>query len=293
MRFAAMLPWTGILFALVALAGCGGQTEAPAIICHNANCVEPPDPERDDSPEALRESLASTDDGGQPILDGMEMDLFLRGVDNQCVFAHDLDQENPALGLDAAAIVSDWFKTPRTKVTRTGGPYWVFIELKGQVGKTKTDVHTLAQREVHAKCAVDALGVLADGARTGNVPLRVRFTSFSAELLEAVSVALKQAAWMNDNEVSVGLGAIQGVLPPLDSGTRPIDDYPSDLGIDMVTVHAQWLRDSTYQAYLSRGWSVGLWMFSAVPETYDAIEVFEPKWITTGEAKTFARWLAR
>ena len=61
----------------------------------------------------------------------------------------------------------------------------------------------------------------------------------------------------------------------------------------MITVHAQWIPDSTYQAYLSRGWTVGLWMFSAVPETYDAIEVFEPKWITTGEAKTFARWLAR
>ncbi len=89
------------------------------------------------------------------------------------------------------------------------------------------------------------------------------------------------------------LGAIQGVLRPLDSGTRPLDDYPENIGIDMVTVHAQWLRDSTYQAYSSRGWSVGLWMFSAVPETYNAIETFQPKWITTGEAKTFSRWLAR
>jgi hypothetical protein len=290
MRFFANLSWMGIFLVVV---GCGGQTEAPAIICHNSNCVEPPDPERDDSPDALRESLASTDDAGQPILDGMELDLFLRGADNQCVFAHDLDQENPALGLDAAAIVSDWLKTPRTKVTRTGGPYWVFIELKGQVGKAKTDVHTPAQRELHASCALGVLGVLADGARTGKVPLRVRITSFSAELLQSVSVALKQAAWTNDDEVSVGLGAIQGVLKPLDSGTRPLDDYPDDLGIDMITVHAQWLRDSTYQAYLSRGWTVGLWMFSAVPETYDAIEVFEPKWITTGEAKTFARWLDR
>jgi hypothetical protein len=290
MRFFANLSWMGIFLVVV---GCGGQTEAPAIICHNSNCVEPPDPERDDSPDALRESLASTDDAGQPILDGMELDLFLRGADNQCVFAHDLDQENPALGMDAAAIVSDWLKTPRTKVTRTGGPYWVFIELKGQVGKAKTDVHTPAQRELHASCALGVLGVLADGARTGKVPLRVRITSFSAELLQSVSVALKQAAWTNDDEVSVGLGAIQGVLKPLDSGTRPLDDYPDDLGIDMITVHAQWLRDSTYQAYLSRGWTVGLWMFSAVPETYDAIEVFEPKWITTGEAKTFARWLDR
>lgn len=281
------------LVAMGFFMGCGGQTEPPAIICHNANCVEPPDPERDDSPEALRESLAVKDDAGQPILDGMEMDLFLRGADNQCVFAHDLNQENPALAVDAAQIVADFFKAAPAKPTRSGGPYWVFLELKGQVGKTKTEVHTEAQRALHAQCALDVLNVLADGARMGNVPLQVRFTSFSAELLLAVSRALKQAAWVNGTDVSVALGAIQGVLRPLDSGTRPLDDYPENIGIDMVTVHAQWLRDSTYQAYLSRGWSVGLWMFSAVPETYDAIETFQPKWITTGEAKTFSRWLAR
>lgn len=290
MRIRARLSWLTVALTLL---GCGGQTEPPAIICHNANCVEPPDPQRDDSPEALRESLNATDDAGQPLIDGMELDLFLRGSDNQCVFAHDLDQEDPALARDAAGIVSDWLETPRAKATRTGGPYWVFLELKGTVGKTKAEVHTPEQRALHAQCAVDVLGVLADGARTGNVPLRVRLTSFSAELLAAVSSALKQSTWVNDDDVSVGLGAIQGVLPPLDFGTRPLDDYPDELGIDMITVHAQWLRDSTYQAYLSRGWSVGLWMFSAVPETYDAIEVFEPKWITTGEAKTFARWLAR
>lgn len=274
-------------------AGCGGETYQPAIICHNSHCVEPPDPDLDDSPEVLKKSLAATDDAGQPILDGMEMDLFWRGSDNQCVFAHDLNQENPAMALDAVKIVADWLATPRSKATRTGGPYWVFLELKGQVGKAKTDVHTPEQRAMHAQCALDVLGVLATGARTGMVPLRVRFTSFSAELLASVSGALKQSGWVNDNEVSVGLGAIQGVLKPLDSGTRPLDDYPNDIGIDMVTVHAQWVPDATYQAYLSRGWSVGFWMFSAVPETYDAIETFEPKWITTGEAKTFARWLAR
>ena len=284
--------WPSVFMALW-LVGCGGQTESPAVVCHNANCVDPPDPERDDSPEALRESLALTDDAGQPMLDGMELDLFWRAADEQCVFAHDLDQESPALAVDAAAIVGDWLKTPRTKATRTGGPYWVFLELKAQVGKTKTEVHTPAQRAAHAQCALDVLGVLADGARAGNVPLRVRITSFSAELLEASAVALKQSMWMNGDDVAVGLGVIQGVLQPLDGGTRPLDDYPDDLGIDMVTAHAQWMRDSMYQAYSSRGWAVGLWMFSAVPETYDAIEMFEPKWITTSEAKTLTRWLAR
>jgi len=221
MRLAAKL--FGFTMTLACF-GCGGQTEQPAIICHNSHCVEPPDPELDDSPEVLRQSLAVTDDAGQPILDGMEMDLFWRGSDNQCVFAHDLDQVDPALALDAVKIVADWLKTPRTKVTRTGGPYWVFLELKGQVGKAKTDVHTPEQRAMHAQCALDVLNVLADSARNGSVPVRVRFTSFSAELLEAVSTALKQAAWVNDNDISVGLGAIQGVLKPLDSGTRPLDD---------------------------------------------------------------------
>ena len=290
MSIAAKLSWFAIVLAGM---GCGGETYQPAIICHNSHCVEPPDPELDDSPEVLRQSLDATDDAGQPILDGMEMDLFWRGSDNQCVFAHDLNQVNPVMALDAVKIVADWLATPRTKVTRTGGPYWVFLELKGQVGKAKTDVHTPAQRTMHAQCALDVLGVLMDGARTGAVPLNVRFTSFSAELLVAVSMALKDSPPNLGKDISVGLGAIQGVLKPLDSSTRPIDNYPKSIGIDMVTVHAQWVPDMTYQAYLSRGWKVGFWMFSATPESYEAIETFEPKWITTGEAKTMARWLAR
>ncbi len=289
MRTQVLLTSITLVFLVVS---CGSE-EQPALICHNSNCVEPPNPERDDSPEALRESLETTDESGQPIIDGMELDLFLRGADNQCVFAHDLDQVNPAAAIDAAAIVGDWLRAPRAKATRSGGPYWVFLELKGTVGKTKAEVHSPAQLDLHAACARDVLGVIADGARTGSVPLRVRFISFSPDLLRATSNTLKQAAWTNDDQVSVGYGVIQGVLPPLDWGSNPLDDYGADLPVDMVTVHAQWIRDSVYQGYLSRGWSVGLWMFSAVPETYDAIEHYQPKWITTNEAKTFARWLAR
>jgi hypothetical protein len=284
------------LLARLALASCGPMDPQPAIVCHNSNCVEPPNPAQDDSPEALRASLAAAADDGSPILDGMELDLFFRGSDGQCVFAHDLDQENPTRAVDAAAIVADFFTAPRPagrKVTRSGGPYWVFLELKAQVGKTKTELHTEAQRAAHAQCALDVLSVLASGARAGGVPLRVRFTSFSPDLLRAVGLALKNASFTNDDAVSAGLGAIAGVLPPLDSGTIPIDQFDGDIGVDMVTVHAQWMRDAAYQAYRSRGWEIGFWMFSATPETYDAIELYEPKWVTTNEARTVSRWLSR
>lgn len=287
---------TNLGIALLALASCGPMEPQPAIICHNSNCVEPPDPSRDDSPEALRESLATAADDGSPILDGVELDLFFRGSDGQCVFAHDLDQEDPLHAVDAASIVAAFLRKPRApeqRVTRSGGPYWVFLELKTQVGETKAEVHTEAQRAAHASCALDVLTVLANGARTGDVPLRIRFTSFSPDLLRAVSVALKNASFTNDEAVSVGFGAIAGVLPPLDSGTIPIDRFDDDIGVDMVTAHAQWMRDSAYEAYRSRGWDIGLWMFSATPETYDAIETYEPKWVTTNEARTFSRWLSR
>ncbi len=47
------------------------------VICHNANCAEPADPERDDTIDALRESLTLERDG-LPVFDGVELDTFFR-----------------------------------------------------------------------------------------------------------------------------------------------------------------------------------------------------------------------
>lgn len=48
----------------------------PIVICHNANCGEPTDPENDDTLPAFRESL-TLQESGRPAIDGIELDSFL------------------------------------------------------------------------------------------------------------------------------------------------------------------------------------------------------------------------
>src|SRR3954466_9771152 len=94
--------------ALVALAACGRPDVL--LICHNSNCAEPTDPENDDSLGALSESF-KVEVGGKPAIDGVEVDLFWRGTDDTCIFAHDLEN-NPTrteLASEAAAAVADHF----------------------------------------------------------------------------------------------------------------------------------------------------------------------------------------
>src|SRR5688500_15285581 len=80
-----------LVFAgLISLAapGCVDRPKGTWVMCHNANCAGPPDPERDDRLESLSESLALTYEG-RPLLDGVEIDVFWHGAAGRCLFAHD------------------------------------------------------------------------------------------------------------------------------------------------------------------------------------------------------------
>jgi hypothetical protein len=45
-----------VALGLILSLACGEKT-TPLIVCHNSNCVEPPEPKEDDSLEALQASL--------------------------------------------------------------------------------------------------------------------------------------------------------------------------------------------------------------------------------------------
>lgn len=93
--------------ALLVLAVAACDRPPSLVICHNANCAEPADPERDDTLDALRESLALERDG-LPVFDGVELDTFWRGADDSCLYAHDLDRDQtPAL--EPTAILAEYF----------------------------------------------------------------------------------------------------------------------------------------------------------------------------------------
>ena len=87
----ALLP---LAILLAGLLGC--DRARPILICHNANCVEPADPEADDTIESLRASLA-LEWAGKPAMDGIEIDLIWDRIGDRCLFAHDLRRRDLSL----------------------------------------------------------------------------------------------------------------------------------------------------------------------------------------------------
>jgi hypothetical protein len=167
----------------------------------------------------------------------------------------------------------------------------LFVELKGHVGLAKSDKHSPEQRSSHADCAVVLLQQCATVANTDSIHMQVTFTSFDPSLLRAVRTALEQSAYNDSDYISVRLGAIRSTPAPLAGDNAAIDQFDDD--VNMVTVHPHWMRQADYEAFKSRGWELGFWMFSSVPETYDAINRYQPRYVTTNEAQTLTRWLER
>src|SRR5687767_14732055 len=126
-RFRACVAGCAALFLL----GCGRPSAR--VMCHNANCAGPPDPSRDDTLDALAQSLA-LEHGGRPLLDGMEIDVFWHGDGNggagRCVFAHDIDTASDAEdAMRAAEVIASYLGT-RAPRSFDGGPFIIRMELK-------------------------------------------------------------------------------------------------------------------------------------------------------------------
>lgn len=287
---------SGLALGLAGLLSCGPVLQSePLIICHNSNCVEPTDPAADDSVASLQASLAMHDEAGRPLIDGVEFDTFWDGTNARCLFAHDLSGEAQEDAVVAVQTLQDFWQRQRDRHLPLGRQldldFVVFIEMKGHVGEAKTDKHSPEQLALHAACVMDLVEDMAASARTLGISLDVTTTSFEPLLLTAMQDEKTARAWQNDDALRLHSGAILGIPVPLDSQTLPLDAFGLDTGVDMVTAHPHWLHSADRQAIASRDWALGLWMFSAVPETLQAIEDWSPRWVTTSEAHLVHRWL--
>lgn len=268
-----------LLLAPLALVAC--DRPPSLVICHNANCAEPADPERDDTIEALRESLTLERDG-VPVFDGVELDTFFRAADNTCLYAHDLDRDQiPAL--EPTLVMGDYFA--RTGPIGHGDTFYVAVELKSHVSADKTDVHDDAQLAAHAACAWEVYQAIATAAVANDRDVVMIFEAFNPELLRAVLDATPGAL-----PIPVEYSAIQGVPAPLDNQTRELGDYRG-LPLSYVEFHDQWILDSQYEAVRSLGAEIAMFMFSATAETFAVIEQYRPKLVYTSEATLMRRWL--
>src|SRR5687768_15296799 len=157
----------------LAAPSCVDRPKSTWVMCHNANCVGPPDPERDDRLESLSESLALTYEG-RPLLDGVEVDVFWHGAGGRCLFAH--DEESAPRSADATAagqVIADYVRQPGPR-SFNGQIFAIRMELKGFVGGLG-DEHTDEQARLHAECALDLFELYRQAALESNNAIVVIF----------------------------------------------------------------------------------------------------------------------
>jgi hypothetical protein len=267
------------------LAACTEQPH-PVVICHNANCGEPTDPERDDTLPAFRESLALVENG-RPVIDGIELDSFLRGADSACLYAHDVSNGNEKTPATAPAEeLAEHFAKPGP-ITFADTPFIALLELKAHVSADTKDRHDPDQLSLHAQCAWDIYKIISDAAVANDRDVLVEFQSFSPDLLRAV-LANKPAA----TPTPYILGALQGVPSPLDDQTRPLRDF-TGLPIEDIQFHPLFMQEAQHEAVLRAGARLSFFWFDTTTEVFAAIRKFQPFAVDTSEARLMRRWLER
>lgn len=269
-------------FGLLALAAC--ERPRPLVICHNGNCISP-DVRRDDTVEALQQSLALRYEG-LPVLDGVELDLFWYGNGERCIFAHDLAGALDVPAEAAATTIADYLAaTPRP--SWNGERFYVFFELKGHVGPAFADAHDEAQLVQHAECGLDAMEIVAAGANAGSHQVTIGFTSVAPRLLDALVARPRWPGRGGEPEV-----LLVGDIFTLYSAEVPdLADYR--VALDAIEYHPDVLTDGHREAYESLGLDLIQWSFTTSVEALDAIERHRPRWVLTNDAVLLRRWITR
>jgi hypothetical protein len=272
-----------VRFLLLPLFALACDRPEATLVCHNANCVEPVDPERDDTLPALRESLALEYEG-RPAIDGIEIDSFWHGERGECVFAHDLNEDRTTPFTEAAAEIAGYFARPGP-ISYADRRFAVFLELKSHVGRSISERHSPAQRASHAACAWQAYAIIADAAVANGRDIEVIYGAFEPKLLAAVVAAAPAEV-----PVPYRLQAFLSYPRPFDLETRPISAY-AGLPIEVISLPPQWIHDAQYEGIASSGFDILMGMNSATVETFAALQQYRPTYINTSEARLLRRWL--
>ncbi|MFU8803261.1 MAG: hypothetical protein ACNA8W_05590 [Bradymonadaceae bacterium] len=268
----------------------------PRVICHNANCLEPTNPDLDSTVESLEASLAMEDEDGRPFIDGMEIDTFWYGDEDRCLFAHDLLHPERAVDTHVAVDLINAHLSARQAqgrpLTRRADTFSIFIELKGHVGVAKDEKHSPEQLDAHVDCAVTMAESLVENAARDGYGVEVVYMSFDPNLLLGLRNHPGFAA-LDASPTHMKLAILQGIPRPLDAQTLPLDEFPEEIGAGVVSVHPHWTRETDMNVYDSRGFELSFWMFDIVPETLQQIHAHRPAYITTSEARLMVASLER
>jgi hypothetical protein len=267
---------------IILLAAC--DRPSPIVVCHNANCASP-DVARDDTLDALTESLALSFDG-KPVLDGIELDTFWDGEQARCIFAHDLDRDTSVAVSVAATAVADHLSTTPV-VAWNGNRFYVFLELKGYVGDSFDDRHTPEQFIQHAECALDAAETIATGAAAGGHPITIGFIAGVPRHHETLISRPRWDSLRADPNVELIL--IGDIFAPYSSLVPELSDFKVPL--DAVEYHPDYMTTERRSTYESLDIDLVQWSFITTTEAFDAITQWEPTYAISNEALLLRRWI--
>lgn len=261
------------------------------VMCHNGNCGGEIDPSKDDTLEALQQSLALTH-ADRPAIDGLEFDFFWYGKEDRCLFAHDVEQaEKGALDASEAVLaIANHLERPGP-ISWNGERFYLQLELKGQVGSTSS-THTPEQARRHADCALDALDALQAAALRSNRQLEFTFYSNAPIVLRALTNSPRWPGKRSGQQIDVKLGA--DFSDPTSLGFinfNRLDELTDDIELDTVILHSAWISKGHETALRSFDIDLALWMFSANVEHFNAIERLKPRYVVTSEALLLRRWV--
>jgi hypothetical protein len=269
-----------VLAAAVALAAC--DRHEPLVICHNANCASP-DVTRDDTLDALDESLHLTHDG-LPALDGMELDTFWYGAGAECLFAHDLDGDTSVPATEAADMIASYLATS-TRPGWQADRFHVFLDFKPNVGPSYSDAHSPEQLVLHAECVLDLVDRIVAGARTGGHAVSFGLISQVPRALEVLTEQPRWGAYAGQPDVEILL--VGDIFAPYSSLVPDLADFEH---LDAVEYHPDFMTEPKRETYRSLGIELVQWSFVTTSEALDAIDRWEPRYAITNEARLVRRW---
>ncbi len=260
------------------------------VLCHNANCAGSTDPNRDDTVQALRASLAQRFEG-RPAVDGVEMDLFWNGhADDgkgRCQLAHE-QREHASDASEAAREIAAHLA--RESVSSWNGDWFILqMELKGFVG-AYSEKHDPQQAVQHVECALDVMDVVETAATLAHKRIEIVIDSAQPGLL--LTLAGRERWRTRTNTDAIRLRTAADFIDSTSSNlsAQHLDDFPA---VTDVVFHAGWIDDAHYQAFRTLGLDLTLWMFSATGETFATLRKLEPRAVITSEAMLMRRWLDR
>jgi hypothetical protein len=246
------------------------RREPAVILCNNSNCVPPVDVDRDDTMEALRESLV-LEWQGRPAFDGMEIDTVWDARDGRCVFAYLYDRADGAFDArEAAQEIADHVRATAASSARTR--FYFKVQTKVEVAPDG-HVATADEMAAHADCAIDLAEIVEAAAEESGRRLAVLFGEDPAQN----DALAHRPRWIAEKQ----RGLLDRRLV-----FRLREDPLGDAEIDVVSFPATELRDPEYASLREiqeRGLDVQLWSRFLSVETMAAIDLIEPSMYDTND----------